>query len=477
MSQSRRSFLHTMCQTGAAGLAASAMPGCAAPVQQPSNVLFIAIDDLNDYLTLLEGYPGLKTPNIDRFAKSALTFRNAYCAGPVCNPSRTSLLTGVAPYKSGVYANPDHWHNSKPVMGATVLPEHFKANGYTTMWSGKIFHGCRPPQDRLDAMWDDDEGHDGGYGPKTTVKHIPESVSRPPMFNYQVWDGLDTDFSDVVNADITAKRLQRTYDKPFFMAMGIYRPHNPWTAPKRFFDMYPLDEIEMPPVLDNDLEDIPPIGIELAHYPVSRKELMETGHWRPLVRSYLASISFMDETFGKIIDALESSQYRDNTIVCAWADHGFHMGEKEHFAKYALWEKTTHSLLMYRVPGMTEAGAQCTTPVNLLDIYPTLNDLCGLPQTAHTLDGLSIRPLLENPNAAWERPAITTYPWGNHAIRSERWRYIRYKDGTEELYDHQNDPNEWKNLAGDAQYDAVKREHAKWLPTINVPAVGPLKKS
>ncbi len=431
--------------------------------QKKYNVLFIAIDDLNDYVSLLEGYPGLKTPNLDRFAKSALTFSHAYCAAPVCNPSRVALLTGRSPANTGVIDNADNFQASPEAVNSTLLPELFKQEGYTTMWSGKIFHS-RPTENRLKAMWDDMEGHDGGYGPVPTVNNVTKEIRRPEWFNYQQWTGPDTDFPDVVNADITIKRLQKEYEKPFFMALGLYRPHNPWTAPTRFFDMYPLGDVILPEVVGNDLEDVPEIAKEWAAKPVNLDTLQKIGQWKPVLRSYLASISFMDDNLGKVLKALDESPYRDNTIVVLWADNGFHMGEKHHFAKYALWEKTTHVLMMMRVPGMTSAGKVQQQPVNLLDIYPTLVELCGLKSPEQQFDGISLLPLIQDENATREQPSITIYQQGSASVRATDWRYIQYGDNTEELYDEKNDPGEIQNLANDPAYAQVKQKLSQWIP-------------
>jgi arylsulfatase A-like enzyme len=470
---SRRSFLGMLAANAGAGLYSSIAAfgkGIEYGGKKP-NVLFIAIDDLNDYLSLLRGYPGLKTPNIERFAQTAVTFSRAYCAAPICNPSRTAIMSGVAPWRTGVYENADAWQKSKPAMDAVIMPEHFKANGYTTMWSGKIFH-TRPGAARMEAMFDDDLNKDGGQPPNAKVKVIPDYIKRPNLFNYEAWTGPDEDFPDVRNAKVTVERLGKKHKKPFFLQHGIYRPHNPWTAPKRFFDMYPLDKIQMPPLLENDLDDIPEQGKSRAIDPVSFEEIRKTGHWRPLVRAYLACITFMDETLGKIIDALDNGPNKDNTIVCVWADHGFHMGEKKHFAKYALWELTTHTALWFRVPGVSQGGSVCKRTVNLLDLYPTLVDLCGLPNLDEQLDGVSIRKLIEKPRFKWERPSVTTHRYNCHAARDEQWRYIRYADGSEELYDHERDINEWHNLADKSEYAEVKAKLAKWLPKTNAPAVG-----
>ena len=261
----RRSFVKTVAATAVCSLAPYA-----AARNRPSkpNVLFVAIDDLNDYLSLLRGYPGLKTPNIERFAQTAMTFTRAYCAAPVCNPSRAAILTGIAPSRTGVYENSDAWQRSKPATDAVIMPEHFKANGYKTMWSGKIFH-TRPGPKRMAAMFDDATNKDGGQLPNAKVKVIPSSIKRPPLFNYEAWTGPDNDFPDVRNAAVTANRLSKTHDKPFFLAHGIYRPHNPWTAPKRFFDMYPHRKLKIPPLIEGDLDGVA-VGRQNARFEVVR---------------------------------------------------------------------------------------------------------------------------------------------------------------------------------------------------------------
>jgi arylsulfatase A-like enzyme len=445
--------------------------------QEKQNVLFIAIDDLNNYVTLLENYPGIKTPNLDKFAKTSLTFEKAYCPAPVCNPSRIAVLTGKSPVNTGLYELTDEFQNSKVAMNATLLPELFKENGYTTMWSGKLFHTggnpsqTRPGKERMKAMWDDKRGQDGGYGPMATVNNVTDTITRPMWFNYQKWEGPERDFPDVVNSDLTIERLRKNYDKPFFMALGFYRPHDPWTAPKRFFDMYPLEEVQLPEVLEDDLEDLPDIAKEWAHSPLRLEDLKKVGQWKPSVRAYLAAISFMDYNLGRVLDALDKSPYRDNTIVVLWADNGFHMGEKHHFAKQALWEQTTHVLSMIRAPGITEDGATRKQPVNLLDIYPTLVELCDLPQPKQTLDGVSLVPVIRDENYERKQPAITYYKYGSASIRTMDWRYIRYYDGTEELYNESEDPSELTNLADDPDHQQVINELAQWLPEKITPKV------
>lgn len=432
------------------------------------NVLFIVVDDLNDYIALLKNYPLLKTPNLDRLAKSSVNFTRSYCAAPVCNPSRAAVLSGLAPYKTGVYDNADKMQASKEIGNATLLPEHFKANGYTTITRGKIFHTL-PGAARYRAMWDEDGGK-GDYGPYTTQQNVSLPVRRP-NFNYQEWTGPESDHPDNVTAEYAMEQLARNYEKPFFMAYGLYKPHNPWTAPKRFFDMYPLDKVELPPVLEADWDDLPPIAKEWAEDPVDFEHLKKNGQWKAVVRSYLACISFMDWNLGRILDALEKSRYTENTIVCLFADNGFHLGEKKHFTKFALWEQTTHVMQMWRVPGLTNKGKECHRTVTLQDIYPTLNELCGFSSPKQKLDGRSLAALLKNPEAVWNYPALTTFKEGNQSIRTEKFRYIRYNDGEEELYDEEADPREWKNLAKEPGRKALLDSFRKLLIQTYTPGV------
>jgi arylsulfatase A-like enzyme len=440
--------------------------------KQKPNVLMIVIDDLNDYPEVLYDYPGLITPNLTKFAKTAVTFNHAYCAAPVCNPSRAAFLSGMAPYKTGVYDNNYPIEKSTVILESEFLPEHFKKNGYTTYTRGKIFHTI-PGEERFENMWDINEGK-GNYGPNTKISHFPDSLGMHKNFDYLPWEGPESDHPDNITAEMTIDQLQKDHDKPFFITCGFYKPHNPWTAPKRFFDMYPLGSLQMPPVLESDWDDLPEIAKSWAAGPVDYyKILKETGQYAQIVRSYLACISFLDYNFGRLLDVLENSKYRDNTIVVVVADNGFHMGEKKHFAKYALWEKTTHILSIWRVPGMTKPNTICQRPVNLLDIYPTLNELCGLGAPVQDLDGHDIVPLLKNPDSEWKYPSVTTYLKDNYAVRDERYRYIQYKDGSCELYDHLTDGNEYFNLL-DSQADKYKDIVAKlkaYIPGHSVDGV------
>ena len=441
------------------------------------NVLFIAIDDLNNYVSILEDYPGIKTPNLDQFSKRSIVFQHAYCSSPVCNPSRISLLTGKSPVNTGLYELRHSYRNSEVAKNATLLPELFKENGYTTMWSGKIFHTggkpeqTRPDKERMESMWDDQRGHDGGYGPMTTANNVTDTIIRPIWWDYQEWTGPDDDFPDVRNTELTIQRLQQDYDKPFFMALGYYRPHDPWTVPKRFFDLYPLDSVQLPNVFENDLDDLPEIGKEWAHHPLRLTDLKDIKQWKPSVRAYLAAISFMDYNLGRVLTALKNSPYHKNTIVVLWSDNGFHLGEKHHFAKQALWEQCAHVLLMMHIPGMTENGGFRDQPVSLLDIYPTLVEACNLFQPSQKLDGASLLPIIKDKDFYRERPAITYYKYGSVSIRTNNWRYIRYFDGSVELYNEIDDPYEYYNLADKPDYQDVITKLEKWFPEKITPTV------
>jgi arylsulfatase A-like enzyme len=262
--------------------------------------------------------------------------------------------------------------------------------------------------------------------------------------------------------------LQKAHNRPFFLGVGFFRPHLPWYVPRKYFDMYPPEAVTLPNVNESDLDDVPPVGRQFANPDGDHRKVIETDNWRRAVAAYLACISFADACLGRVLDALDRSPYADSTAIVLWGDHGWHLGEKLHWRKFALWEEATHNPLMVTVPGLTRPGGRCPRTVSLLDVYPTLLDVLGLPQRDE-LEGKSLLPLLKNPKAPWDRPAVTTYRRSNHSIRSERWRYIRYHDGGEELYDHEHDELEWTNLADKPRYAEVKRRLARWLPEVNAP--------
>jgi len=426
--------------------------------KQP-NVLFLAVDDLNDWTNFLGGYRGVKTPNLDSLAARGTFFSRAYCSAPACNPSRASLLCGIRPSTSGVYHNPNPWRAQMP--DAVTLPQHFMAAGYKVHGAGKIFHGgFRDPQ-----SWQVYFARPASMYPQNR----PVNGIRPGShFDWGPIAGGDRDMGDTQVTDFGVNFLAEKHDKPFFLAVGIFRPHLPWYAPQKYFDRYPLGDIVLPKVKPDDLDDVPPIGVKMARPGGDHANVLKHKQWEKAVRGYLACISYTDGQIGRLLDALDGSPYAENTIIVMWADHGWHLGEKLHWRKFTLWEEADRVPMIWVVPGLTTAGTQCGRTVSLLDIYPTLADVCNLPIGEH-LEGKSIRPLLKDPKAPWDRPVVTTHGRNNHAVRSERWRYIRYSDGTEELYDHQNDPMEWTNLAGDPKLAEVKKQLAGWLPKVNAP--------
>jgi arylsulfatase A-like enzyme len=432
------------------------------------NVLFIAVDDLNDWTGYLGGHPQAKTPNIDRLASMGVAFTHAYCSAPLCNPSRISLLTGILPSNSGVYGNGERLREKLP--DATTLMQYLRQYGYNTQGGGKIFHGT-------------DSGDMGSWDFYFKAKNFTLASGRDinlPKDAWAPWGAIDVDdeeMRDVQAVNWAISELEKSHNKPFFLACGFTKPHLPWYVPQEYFDMHPLDDIILPKTKNDDRNDLPEFGKKLARevYDPSGKRnfavkpdgdhanVIANNQWHKGVQGYLATISFVDTYVGKLLDALENSEYADNTIVVFWGDHGWHLGEKQHWRKHALWENTTRTPLIISVPGKIEKNHLCKSPVSFIDIYPTLIELCGLPEREE-LDGKSFVPLLQNPDAKWDKPVLTTYGKGNHAIRTERWRYIHYFDGTEELYDHQKDPEEWKNLAEVPKYRNVIKELKNSLP-------------
>ncbi len=427
-------------------------------VERP-NVLFIAVDDLNDWVGCLGGHPDVKTPNVDRLAARGVLFTRAYCAAPACNPSRTALLTGVRPSTSGVYHNSQPW---RPVLkDAVTLPQHFMANGYRAEGGGKIFHGGFDDA----ASWHGYFRARGGdvHPAKVPANGIPDTAH----FDWGPVDAADADMPDFKMTSWAIEFLGKKHDKPFFLAAGYVKPHLPWYVPRKYFEMYPEDKIAMPRTDEKDLDDVPPAGKKMARPEGDHKKVIEHNQWRKAVQGYLAAITFMDGQLGRLLDALDKSPHASNTIVVFWGDHGWHLGEKHHWRKFALWEEATKAPLIVVAPGVTKPG-RCDRTVDFMGIYPTLVELCGLP-AAKNQDGASLVPLLKDPAAPWDRPAITTHGRNNHAVRTEKHRYIRYADGSEELYDEEADPLEWTNLAGKPEMARVKEELAARLPKVNAP--------
>ena len=413
----------------------------AANAQEPKrpDVLFIAVDDLNHWVGHLGRNAQVKTPNIDRLAARGVSFTRAYCAAPACNPSRTALMSGIRPSTTGCYVNPDDW---RPLVAEDkLLNNHFQRSGYAVLGAGKIFHGGL-----TSTSWDDYFNSGTAYRTKPKAERVAGTPFSDKGIRFGQLAGDEEVMNDHHVVDWCIDRLGEDRDESLFLACGIFRPHMPWTVPKKYFDLYPLDKIELPPFAAGDLDDVPPAGVRIAKPKGDHHTVTGKGLWRESVQAYLASISYADYEVGRLLDALDASGRADNTVVVLWGDHGWHLGEKSHWRKFALWEEATRAPLVWIAPGVTKAGATCDTPVDFLNVYPTLCDLTGLPTPDHC-EGTSLRPLLADPQTAWDRPALTTHGHRNHAVRSGPWRYIRYAGGGEELYDHRDDPLERTNLA------------------------------
>ena len=469
----RRSFLGAM-----AAAQASAQATAQAQTGKP-NVLFLSVDDMNDWVGCLNGYPGVKTPNIDRLAKRGALFADAHCSSPICNPSRTALLTGQAAWRTGIYNNDQPWPPHMP--NAKTLPLHFRENGYYVAGAGKVFHhvvGHNPPSqwDEFQLQKFDDPWYRRAEWYPWNVK-VPAPPGHPfndlPGFQGEFDWGVLPDRKEEAYGDMAAvsfgqQFLNREHTKPFFLAVGLWHPHIPMFAPHEFFDLYPPEQVRLPEVPGNDLDDVPEVAKKFAAARIEEHDrILKEGKWRDAVRAYLACISFADRMIGYLLDALDASPYAKNTVIVFWSDNGWHLGEKRHWHKTTLWQRSTHIPLIFAGPGVESAGVARTTPVALLDIYPTLIDLCGLPKRAD-LEGTSLAPMLRDAKTT-RNPVVSTLMRNNHAVISQRWRYIRYQDGSEELYDRAADPNEWRNLAGDVKLAAVKLDHARWIPKENAP--------
>lgn len=451
------------------------------------NVLFIAIDDLNDYISPLDAHPGLKTPNFDRLARESVNFANAHCAAPACHPSRVAVMTGVHPSTSGIYRNlfgahgPRWRHESPQLEDAVVLSQHFRDHGYYAVGGGKIFHTLQwtPNDSQNDPdAWDSYRGdpldpisqdwprpdlisdEEAGLGPGRPL--------RKHHFGAAPLELPDEETGDHRVVDWAIEQMKQTREQPLFLAVGLFRPHIPWEVPQKWFDMYPIDEVALPEYLENDLDDAHDHGRTRWH-----KWVVENGQWQRFMQGYLASISYVDHQLGRLLDGLEASPMKDDTIIVLWSDHGFHIGEKENWEKFALWDQTTRVPLFIHAPGVSTDGMETQQPATLTDIYPTLCALADLP-VPDQCDGTSLVPQLKDPSADNGRLSLTSFKFGpekfsSHAVSDTRYRYIRYGNGFEELYDLETDPNEFTNRVEDPKLAAVKARLSKGIPENPAP--------
>jgi len=452
---------------------------------EKQNILFIAIDDMNDWAGFLSGHTGMKihTPNIDRLAASSMIFTNAHTPAPACAPARTAIMTGIHHARSGAenyhWGDGPKWREFPLLDSVTTMEQFFKKKGYKTLGAGKIYHAQAPPWQAISQT--EPEGWDFYY-PSPHISHpyqiraaeeviFPDDVdnkNRPGgEGGWWTWGPIqapDEKMADYHVVEWARYQLEQKHEKPFFLAVGTWKPHDPWEVPQKYFDMYPLDKIVLPECKDDDLIDALDHGRRGIH-----KWAVENKQWEKIIQAYAASISFSDAMVGRLLETFEKSEYADNTILVLWSDHGMHMGEKENIEKFTLWERSTRVPLIISAPGLTKAGDQCDQAVSLMDLYPTLVDMAGFEVPVH-LDGRSIVPQIMDPAIetapvvssymfSWRKPAVI-----GHAVRSTRYRYIYYPDiNLEELYDHQNDPNEWDNIAYKKESKVIIDEHRKVL--------------
>ena len=465
---------------------------------RPPNVLFIAIDDLNDWVGFLGGHPQVRTPNMDRLAARGTVFTNAHCAAPICGPSRAAIFSGLLPTTTGIYNNGQNIQKKRP--GLVYLPQYFAKNGYSTFGTGKLLHKSSPglfekffsteqrwsPLSKNQVTYTKKELPSKGAEPRHEIKAGGKTIILPlnrmpsdrapddPKGESFDWGPFDVGDDEMGDGKITAwacERLRKKKEKPFFLAVGYYRPHIPLFAPRKYFEGYPEESISLPPASEGDLDDLEAAGRKTALEAVTagaHATVLKHSQWKAAVRAYLACVTFVDAQVGRLLEALEKGPHAGNTIVVLWSDHGWHLGEKQHWGKWTGWERSTRvPLLIVPAAGQPAAkkwaGQRCSSPVSLVDLYPTLVELAGLPERAG-LEGLSLKPLLDNPRSGTDRAVVTTFGKGRHSVRSGSWRLIRYEDGSSELYNLARDPNEWTNLAGKSEHAKTEADLVSKLP-------------
>lgn len=458
---------------------------CQENEQNKYNVLFIAIDDMNNWVGSFGGKA--ITPNIDALAKTGMKFTNAHCVVPACNPSRVALMTGQRPETTGQYTNAGNFREMQGGMDRITFPQFLQKQGYKTTSAGKIFHKQRgaketphPVSDPVswDYQWKGNIGTQGhnlyldenGWAKWLEGSHLDNVTNKGNsgmnyMAKFGVWGPIPhkkEETGDWIMSKYCADFLQQDHNDPFFLACGIFRPHSPQLAPQEYFDMFPLDKIELPEVPDDDMNDIPKIAQTNFSTPFV-KLMREKGEWKKAVQGYLACMAYADDCVGLVMDALKKSKYAENTIVVLWTDHGWQLGHKNRWEKFSLWNQATNAPLIIYHPDMKTKNTTCDQAVSFLDIYPTMADLLGYKKPDY-LDGQSLLPLLENPKSKRTTPAVVTYEPRNNAVVLGEWNYIHYENGEEELYNHKKDPQEFKNLAKIKKYKKVIKKLRKYLP-------------
>ncbi len=459
----------------------SAGSACA---KQP-NVLFLAVDDMNDWIGSLGATPRAITPNLDKLAARGVNFSNAHTPGVYCAPARAAIFSGQYASTTGCYRSSDYFTDHPEIEGLALS---FSKAGYTTLGVGKLYHHM---PGSIDVRgWDEfylrkPSQRTEGWSLDNWTEEMPFPNPFPAsVFNkgkeikgglFLEWAGLPNDkeeeMADTIRVNWAADQLGKKHDKPFFLACGIYAPHFPNYCPQKYFDLYDRDKIELPPIKVDDLEDLPE-RMKRAKTARSKihKELEAKGAVKDAIHGYLACMSYADAMMGRVLDALEKSPYADNTIVVLWSDHGYHHGEKYDWGKHTLWERTSNVPFIWAGPGVKK-GAVTDVTASLIDMYPTFVEMCGLPRPHQKLEGTSLASTLEKPAVAKDRDVYLPYMApGEYAIINKDWRYITYGDDGEELYDLKSDPNEWNNLAENPKYEETKRLLRKSAPKKFSPA-------
>jgi uncharacterized sulfatase len=465
MKTNRRNFVKYSLGGISAGVLSSTLAGSVtAETAHKSfkNVLFIIVEDLKNIMGCY-GNPVVKTPTLDRLAKKGVIFDHAYCQYPVCNPSRTSFLTGLRPDTTQILDNVVPW--STRVKNHSTLPKLFKDNGYYTIGMGKIFHGEKEHDDvkAWDERLDFSQTETGKRGEGRNMTN-----GKIEWCRWLAAEGTDDDQSDGQLAARAIQFLKQPRNKPFFMALGFHKPHDPFEAPKKYFDMYPLEKLMPPVVPDNQLsKEEYVIGSSWA----SVFKAFSLQDQREFLRAYYAATSFTDTQIGRVIDALDQQNLWKDTVVLFIGDHGYNLGEHNWWNKAVLLEDTTRVPMIAVVEGQTRPNMRCDQFVELVDLYPTFADLCGLKAPAN-LEGISFRPLLNEPDKPWKITAYTQVQRGDTAgksVRTKRWRYNEWsRDGNViliELFDHASDPQEYRNLAEMSDFKDTCEELSKLLKT------------
>ena len=463
------------------------------------NVLFIAVDDLNDWIGCLDGHPQAETPNMDRLAKRGVLFTNAHCAAPACNPSRAAVFSGLMPARTGVWSNDSHRIDAASPK-TVLLPHLFRNEGYETLGTGKMLHGkvtgLFEESYNVNQRWSPFPKNDVRYtkvelpskgtsNPRHLMKdslgrQVVLPINRMPSdrkpnkpdgesFDWGGFDVPDADFGDTKLTSWSMGKLRKGLGgkKPFFLGVGYYRPHIPLFAPQKYFERFKDEPGKLPFVVTDDLNDVGPMAVKWAREPVtagSHDTVLKHRQWSAAVEAYLACTTYVDYEIGRLLETLDKSNASQDTWIVLWSDHGWHLGEKEHWGKWTGWERSTKVPLIVVPPKrlakqFAPKGSRCDQPVGLIDLFPTLTDACGL-SAPNNLDGESLLPLLRDPSKQAGRVLVTTFDKGNVSLRTIRWRYIRYSNGEEELYDLKNDPNEWSNLSEDPRFAKVKERLA-----------------